>query len=160
MNSKNLDALTASATIYERLGRLDDALGQLDRALALEPEIPALRTSRARILGMSGRHDEAIKEFAALARDYPDDGTYFQYLGDTYAIKKAYEPAVENLEKAARLHPTPTVFRHLAVCYTRMGRISDAVRSLEKFLGNPGDEPAAVIREARSELQRLRAASR
>jgi len=156
----NLDALSVSATVNERWGRYDDALGQIEKALAIEPENVALRKTRARLLGLSGRHDEAIEAFASLTRDYPDDGSYYQFLGAAYAFKKEFGRAVESLETAARLRPDPDVFRQLAVCYKKMDRIPDAIRSLERLLANPGDENAAAIRQARAELERLRALSK
>ena len=159
-NPYDLEALSVSATVLERLGRPDEALTHIDKALTIEPGNAALRKARGRLLGSSGRLEEAIDVFAALTRDFPDDASGYRYLGDTYALKKDYGPAVENLEIAARLRPDPIVFRHLAVCYAKMGQVAEAVQALEKYLADPRDEPAAAVRQGRAELERLKALSR
>jgi len=157
VNPDNLDALTVSALIYERWARLDDSLSHLERGLAIEPENEFLRAAYARNLGLSGRVDEAIEAFSGLARDYPDAAYYYQNLGIAYGIKKDHARAVENLEKAIALQPNPKAYFNIAIAYREMGRIAEAIKALEAFLSNPGQESAESIREAETELARLKA---
>jgi len=159
-NPSSLDALTVSAIIYERWGRLDDALSQLEQALAIEPENEFRRMTYARILGMRGRLDEAIEAFAALARDYPGDPSYSQNLGIAYGLKKDYDRAIESLEKSLSLQPAAKTYINLAAAYYGKGRIADAVRTLESFLADPGEEKPETVEEARRELARLKASLR
>jgi arylsulfatase A-like enzyme/Tfp pilus assembly protein PilF len=154
-NPACLDALTVSAIIYERWGRLGDALGQIEQALAIEPENEFRRVTYARLLGMSGRLDEAIEAFSALARDYPGDPFYSQNLGIAYGLKKDYDRAIENLERSLRLQPSPKSYLNLAAAYHGKGRIADAVNALESFLADPGEERPETVEEAKRELARL-----
>ncbi len=157
VNPRCLDAFTVSVLIYERWGRLSDALAVLEKALAIEPENEFLRFSRARDLGMSGRVDEAIQAFSVLARDYPAEPIYFQNLGIAYGIKKDIDRAIENLEKAISLKPSPRSYFNIAQAYEAKGRTADAIRALERFLADTGRENAADVKEAKEKLARLKA---
>ncbi|MDW7759026.1 MAG: sulfatase-like hydrolase/transferase [Acidobacteriota bacterium] len=156
LNASNFDALVVSALAHESRGEIVDALGFLQKALDIEPGNESLRLSYARNLGRSGRTDEAIRAFTALARDYPEDGTYFYNLGVAYGIKKDFGRAIENLETALRLSPSPRIHLSLAAAYLAAGLEDKAVRALEAFLADPGDEDPATIRGVREELARLK----
>ncbi len=68
-----LDARSDLATIFNRLGSHDQALAQLDRVLAADPQRPGLHFNRGVALWGLRRHEEALDSFtAALVRDPAD----------------------------------------------------------------------------------------
>jgi arylsulfatase A-like enzyme/cytochrome c-type biogenesis protein CcmH/NrfG len=156
VNPESLDALTVSVIVYERSNRLPEAMDYLERALKLDPGNEFFRMTYATNLSRVGRLDEAIRFFSALTRDFPDRAVYFQNLGIVYGMSKDTDKAIENLEKAVALEPSPKAFYSLATAYANKGRLADAVRALESYLADPAGESEATVRRVRAQLEILK----
>ena len=90
------------ARSLRRLGRLQDALEDNDRAVALEPDRAFLHAARARTLRKLGRHEQALDAYetaARLAPDVPyhhiDSGRTLRDLGRHERSLKAFTAAIE-----------------------------------------------------------------
>jgi tetratricopeptide (TPR) repeat protein len=70
-------------SLADRGLKLDDALGLVQRALAIEPSNPAYRDSLGWALFKLGRSTEAATELTAAARALPDDDSVWDHLGET-----------------------------------------------------------------------------
>jgi adenylate cyclase len=102
--------------------RANDA-GQaaLDRAFALNPDLPEARSIKAGILSFAGRHDEAAAEIAAALRLDPESyEVNRRAAGLSYGRGRLAE-AVPYLEKAAALMETDVASPAMLVsCYTSL----------------------------------------
>jgi tetratricopeptide (TPR) repeat protein/uncharacterized membrane protein YhaH (DUF805 family) len=72
---------TAAASSYrtrayalETMGRLQEALSDLDKAIALEPDWSPYYLARVYLLSRMGRYDDALKDIATLLRRDPNSG--------------------------------------------------------------------------------------
>ena len=155
LNPKYVEALTVSAGVMDTFGRLEEARGFYERALAIEPRSLFLRMSYAMNLASSGLIDRAIDVYQKLCEDYPEDAALRQYLGIAQGMKGDYASAIENLKQAVSLRPTPTAYFNLAVAYRNTGDLREAVRYLGLYLDDPRGESEANIAAARAELARL-----
>jgi len=156
-NPRHFDALLASARILDLTGQKEDAQNHYRKALEVEPENKVARKNYASSLASTKRFDQAISIYIGLKKDYPDDWEILQYLGIAMGLAGDVSSSIENLEKAASLHPNPVAYYNLAVGKKQMGDLEEAVRYLKLYLGNPEGEKEETINIARAELQNLEA---
>ncbi|MBN2207588.1 MAG: tetratricopeptide repeat protein, partial [Candidatus Aminicenantes bacterium] len=155
LNPRNIDALTIRAGILDASGRKDEAIGDFERALAVEPESRYLRMSYAGSLASVGRLSEAILLYEGLIEDFPEEQAFYQYAGIARSYLGDYDRAIQLLERAVAIRPTPVGYFNLAVAHDRSGRPDEAARYLRLYLENPRGESEANIQRARAELERL-----
>ncbi len=68
-----------------------------------------------------------------------------------------FAQAAAAFERSYQDNPVPVVLFNLAFAYRGQGRTIEALRTLERFLQNPGNTPADRITSARDELTQLTA---
>jgi tetratricopeptide (TPR) repeat protein len=137
------------------LGRLAEALSEIDLALEQDPLSPAFRTEQARMLVCLKRYDEAAESFRR-ALDF--DSNFFLALHGL-ALLRAYqqrsEEALALVEHAIQIHGrwSRTLFP-LGIVHAVTGHISEARRVLEELLElrRAGYVPAAGIAEIYASL--------
>ena len=120
-------AYSVSAEWLARQGRAQEALAQIDRALALAPNEADTHVSQARILNRTGRAEEAEKSVRLAMRLNPHYGPdYLIVLGQALFHQERYEEAEEIIKRAAKLQPTlGQNYLTLASIYGHLGRTKD-----------------------------------
>jgi serine/threonine protein kinase/tetratricopeptide (TPR) repeat protein len=117
------------------IGRDDEAVAEVNRAVELDPVDPSELTRLAAVHYVARRYDEAI---VAASRAIDIDPTYaFAYdrLGRACTEKGMYQRAIVALETAVKLSGGPITHGPvLGRAYALAGRRSDAVRVLEELL--------------------------
>lgn len=154
-NPRYFDALLGSAWMLDLIGQKDDAQGYYRSALEVEPENKFARKNYADSLASTQRFNQAIEIYLGLKEDYPDDHEILQDLGIALGYVGDISQSIENLEKAASLHPNAVTYYNLAVAKKKVGNIEDAVRYLRLYLEDPEGEPEDSINAARAELKNL-----
>jgi arylsulfatase A-like enzyme/Flp pilus assembly protein TadD len=157
-NPRHFDALLASARMLDLAGQKEEAQNYYREALEVEPENKFARKDYASSLASQRKFDQAISIYLGLKADDPDDWEILQELGIALGLVGNISQSIENLEKAASLHPNPVAYYNLAVGKKEMGNLEEAVRYLKLYLGNPEGEKEETINIARAELQNLEAA--
>ncbi|HTX49107.1 MAG TPA: tetratricopeptide repeat protein, partial [Caulobacteraceae bacterium] len=108
--------------LHRNHGRANDG-GQaaLDRALALNPDLPEARSIKAGILSFAGRHEEAEAELAAALRLDPDSYEVNRRAATLSYARGRLAEAVPHFEKAAALMETDFTTPGLLVsCYAAL----------------------------------------
>ncbi len=115
-----------------QIGRNDEAIAYLERALALEEEYPYL-------LGLGGlyllkrRFDDAEKMLKRAVLFEPLDSAVHHNLGVVYSEKGEYQKAIKKFERVLELNPSSAnAYYNLGVVYTKMGKKDKAVRFFDK----------------------------
>jgi arylsulfatase A-like enzyme/Flp pilus assembly protein TadD len=157
-NPRHFDALLASARMLDGTGQKEEAQNYYRKALEVEPENKLAREDYASSLASVRRFAQAISVYLGLKEDYPDDWEILQKLGIAQGLVGDVTQSIENLEKAAGIHPNPVAYYNLAVGNKQAGNLEEAVRYLKLYLGNPEGEKEETINIARAELQKLEAA--
>jgi TolB-like protein/tetratricopeptide (TPR) repeat protein len=117
------------------LGRLDEALAEIQRARELDPLSLPHNTVLGRIHYYRGEYDQSIEQLSAtidLDQGFP---VAHLFLGDAYREKGLYRDAVEVQEKAVTLSRNSWFLGHLGSTYVESGRRNEAltlVRELEQ----------------------------
>lgn len=128
-------AYSISAEWLARQGRPEEALAQIDRALALGRNEADTHVSKARILNVTGRAEEAEKSVRLAMRLNPHYGPeYLIVLGQALLHQKRYGEAAEFVERA--VNRQPDLSQHyvtLAAIYGHLGRTKDLDAVIEKI---------------------------
>jgi tetratricopeptide (TPR) repeat protein len=120
--------LLAIINMYKR--RYDLALGQIDRALEINPSDADIYGQRGIILVWAGRIEEALPWLEGSLRFDRANNVIFQNLCFAYFFLSRYPEAVESCDRALSRSPSRTVqlqaHPFLAATYAEMGRSQDA----------------------------------
>lgn len=102
------------------------------RALELDPESAAVRTSYSDYLSMVGRHEDAIEQ-SRLAEDRaPLSSVVARRLGWAFYMGRRYDEAIVQLHNVLAVEPTYSPARTLlARAYAMAGRYDEAVQQVE-----------------------------
>ncbi len=93
------------AEFLAEMGRLDEALETIERALLHDPRSRAIQATRAFVLLLARRFDEAVAQAELVLKIDPDYPMALIRLGLGYAAKGMYADAVRALRKAAGSAP-------------------------------------------------------
>jgi len=98
------EARTQIAAIYERRGRFDRALVEVERASKLDPSRD-LDLYTANLRGKSGDFDGAVSHMERLLAEHPDDDELLFNLGVIYGEAKRTEEAIGFMQRALERNP-------------------------------------------------------
>ncbi|MCX7974139.1 MAG: sulfatase-like hydrolase/transferase [Candidatus Aminicenantes bacterium] len=155
LDPENFDALVSIAWIYSLLGEKETARKYYEAALSIEPENKFVRKNLAHNLATSGFLERAVAIFESLIQEFPDDYEIWQDLGIAYGHLNNLDKAVECLEKAVNLKPTPTAYYNLGVAYKKKGELAEAIKYLRLYLDKAAGENEEKIRSVRYEIKWL-----
>ncbi len=105
----SIQAHTARAEVLMALDRLDEALADLDHAVAANIRNLGNRHQRAVLRMLSGRHDEAIVDFDVILRRGPNQEALFAR-GLAKYLKHDWGAAAADFQAVARLSPNNRKF--------------------------------------------------
>ncbi|HEX6045084.1 MAG TPA: tetratricopeptide repeat protein [Pyrinomonadaceae bacterium] len=121
----------------------DDAQGALkesQRALELNPKLPAVQAWHGRVLMRLGDTDKAKIAFKNELAANPNDFDSNLYLGMLLRHDRQIDEAVSHLRHAVELRPREQYARyHLAAAYAAAGKPNDALPLLEGVVKEHGD---------------------
>jgi tetratricopeptide (TPR) repeat protein len=122
------------------LGRLDEALMELNTAQQLDPLSMAVNNDLGRALYYARRYDEAIEQYRKIIQLYPSSADAHLNLALTYAEKSVLESAIRELRTWANLSgDEPQAL--LGYTYAVAGRRDEALRILGEL-----EERAKTVR--------------
>ncbi len=140
-----VEARIALADVLGAMGRTDEAVQQLEAAVAADPlHHPAAWNNLGFIHLQAGRTDAAEQPLETAVQLDPDFAEARVNLGSLYLLGGRLEPAVEQFEQAIRARPDyAPAYGNLGVAYAQLGRTAEARRMFERLLVlNPGDQRA------------------
>jgi TolB-like protein/Tfp pilus assembly protein PilF len=118
-------------------GRFDEAVGEIKKALELDPLMPLFYAWSVGLHWSVGRPDEAIVEFAKALELDPNNGLAYFHGGAAYFIKALWNKAEETLERGKKLFAPPGWMEGmLGFMSLRKGDGEKAARILEVMIEN------------------------
>lgn len=116
------------------MGRIDDALAVIDAALVHDPMSPAILSTRAFVLWMARRFDEAVDQAEAVLDIDPAYPMALIRLGAAHAGKGDWGHATRAFRRAAAAAPDlPACYGLLGYAQGRAGNRPQALAALEKL---------------------------
>ena len=140
------------AAAYRELGRRDDALRHVRRAVSLQPNLVAAREELAALLVRAQRYDEALAAIEAAERDGRQTAALLTYAGLIEGYRERWPAAVERFEQALRLDPGHSrTHLYLGHALIGAGRVAEARSALA--LAAAAGVPAHDVAAARARLK-------
>ncbi len=129
------------ATHHMALGRTDDSLTQVRKAVELDPLSMIILTDAARNLYLARRYDEAINQYQRSLDVDPNFPIAHKGLAEVYAQIGKYDEAVSEIERAIALSGRSIfILDDLGYIYARAGKREDARKVLEDLDRLANDE--------------------
>jgi TolB-like protein/DNA-binding winged helix-turn-helix (wHTH) protein/Tfp pilus assembly protein PilF len=116
------------------MGHVDEALGELAKAQALDPLSAVIATDYGKDLYFARRYDEAIAQLQRAIELDPNFVSAHNWLSDTFLEKRMYAEAKAELEKTKPFKEERVYIRQTAYLDARMGKLNDARKALEQSL--------------------------
>lgn len=160
---ENPDILWAKATFLERDNKIDQAIEIYDRLYSINGDNQVVANNLASLLVTYRSNEDDLARAIAVGKRLR--GTKFPPFQDTFGWLQYrqgnIDEAIAYLEPAANaLYSDPIVQFHLGKAYLAAGREEDALAQFRKAAGLANEnDPRAQIAEAKSEIERLAAAS-
>jgi tetratricopeptide (TPR) repeat protein len=123
------------AVYYSQVGRLEDALGDIDRSLALKPNEQETLLECARIRTGLGRFEEAERYLLRALELNPNRAVAFADYGNLRTAQKRFEDAVEQYNQAIN-REAGVWYWHKSRAYAlfRIGRFEESLADLNHAL--------------------------
>ncbi len=138
------ESLNNAALSLERLGRFDEALPLLRRAIELSPQKWSYRFNLGHIRGRMGDWEGAVADYKEADRLFPDDHVTLFNLGLALQRQGKDDEAIGPLSRAAQLETgDPSLLLALAKSYQRLERTDELKSTLRRFLRMAPDSPVA-----------------
>jgi len=142
MDEKNAEAWAWLGEANQQTGQLEEGNAELDRALALNPNLSTVRGLRGLYFQRIGNFRQALAEFQVAAALEPKNPTWFVSIGESHAKLGDLIRALQAYQTAATLAPEdPSYWRLLAIfCAQNNVNIKD--------VGVPAAQKAVVLSKA------------
>jgi len=130
-------ALNASlGDLYLRyLGRVDEAIPYLEKAVGLDPDLVEARRNLAHAYRASGNLDRAVTEYLAVLERNPSDQETFDALWEIFAGREKYEEAEAVYARILEANPDNLLARwHRANLLALQGRTMEATEVCRDIL--------------------------
>jgi len=116
------------------LGRLEEALRHLRRALQLDPLSPIVHTAAGGCLYRMRRYDESAETLRGTLQSNPAFGHAHWSLGRVLLEQGRHDEALKRFEDAARIMgQIPAALAELGYCYARIGRRDEAHCTIQEL---------------------------
>jgi TolB-like protein len=123
------------ALLLENLGRLNEALAEVERALALDPASPQANANHAGILVDLHRYDDALAELNRLIAANPEFPVNYGIRGEVYRRLKNQDAAVADEATAMKKNGRPEWAEAFAAGY-RKAKLKGACMAMIEVLKN------------------------
>jgi len=110
------------------LGRFDEAVAEMRKAVELDPLSPIINTNLGATLLTARRYDETIEQLHKTLELEPNFVPAHYNLHRAYLLQGRHEEAIAEWQKCYELNPDPGSFVELGHAYALAGRSSEAER--------------------------------
>jgi tetratricopeptide (TPR) repeat protein len=138
------DLFNAGLRLHQA-GRLVEAEGLYRRTLATRPDHPDALHLLGVIANQSGHHELSVQLIAKAIRRDTSNPLYYSNLGLSLQALNRCEEALENYDRALRLHPEyADAFFNRGVTLQKLQRLEEAVKSYDRAVAERPDYAEAL----------------
>jgi len=132
-------AHTGLGNVHFKKGRLDDAIVEYKRALAIDPNYSEAHYNLGITYANNSMLDEAISEFKKALIINPNFTEAHFNLGVTYKKKDMLDEAISEYKKALNINPNlARAHNNLGLAYIKKGKLDESISEYKKALAiNP-----------------------
>jgi tetratricopeptide (TPR) repeat protein len=123
------------------VGRVSEALHEIETAMVLDPLSPAIRVFRSAILYSARRYDDAIEQAQGALEIEPANAVAYYYLAAAYEQKGLFTEAEADIRRALQLAPRdPLLVAESARLAARMGDAAGALKIARNLIARRRQE--------------------
>jgi tetratricopeptide (TPR) repeat protein len=135
------DELVANAEVMMGSGRIKEAVGTLEKAVASDPGHKAAQHMLADIYNENGEPQKSIDIYSRLIQQDPEDYNLYNSRGYAYGRSGSAEKALEDYNKALSIKPDfVNSLGNRAAVYLRGGNIELAKKDYEELVKNDQEQ--------------------
>jgi len=132
---KHSDAWHLLGSIAHQLGKHDQAVDFIGKAIAISPRTPLFHYNLGLVLEASGKLDQAVQAFQQAIRFDPDSAEALNCLGKALKSQGRFEEAIKMYNQALRLKPDyTTAYFNLGNALKAVGRLDQATEKYGQVL--------------------------
>jgi predicted negative regulator of RcsB-dependent stress response len=126
----------ATAAVYEKANRYEEAADQYEKALKVAPNHLVTMLSYAHMLDRQGRLEQASQIYVNAVKTHPKEAAAHNDLGLCYARRGMPAEAIQSLTKATELMPNRELYRNnLASVLVEQNKSDEALAQLKAVHG-------------------------
>ena len=135
----NFEALNSLGGVFRRLGKYDESIKVLDRALKLK-DSSEVKYNMGFTYKLMEKYNEAAECFTAVIEDNPGDVLAYNHLGAIYAKRGDHKKALQTYWKGLQVDQNhPVLHYNSALSFLAQGKFDEARNSYENALrAKPG----------------------
>ncbi len=142
----DLDALFGLALAYKKMGRIDLAIGELERARHLSPQDGGVLRELGSCYFLNGRLDDAVSLLRESLVIYPRDILSLYYMGRAYQEKGDLEASLDSYLRAKEINPDfVDLYYSLAMVYGKRGDRCNSHRNFSTYFKKRGEVKYALV---------------
>jgi tetratricopeptide (TPR) repeat protein len=146
----NFHAWSNRAAVYLQIGDLAAARADIDRALVLNPNDPALLENRIVIAREAADWQTVIRDATWLLEHFPAQAPTLVERGRALGAESHYTEALADLERAVKLDPTASAFFFRGMARYYLGQYEAAVEDYTAALTVSSEEVPAYLWRCRA----------
>ncbi|MGD0253364.1 MAG: tetratricopeptide repeat protein [Verrucomicrobiota bacterium] len=121
--------------VFAQQGRTKEAIAQLQKALAIEPDYAEPHFDLGNIFLQQGRIEEAIAYYQKALTINPDDADIHNNLGNVFLQQGRMDEAISSYQKALAINPNyAEAHNNLGKAFRQQGRLEEAITHFQKAL--------------------------
>jgi predicted Zn-dependent protease len=142
----DVDARYGLALAYKKMGRIDLAIGELERARHQSPQDGGVLRELGICYFLNGRLDEAVSLLRESLVIHPRDTFSLYYMGRAYQEKGDLQAALDSFLKAKEINPNIVdLYYSLAMVYGKMGDRCNSHRHFGTYFKERGEARYALV---------------
>ncbi len=143
--ANDLDGLYGLALTYKKMGRIDLAIGPLERARHLSPQDGGVLRELGICYFLQGRLDDAVSVLNESLVIHPRDNLSLYYKGRTYQEKGNLEASLDAYLRVKEINPDSVdVYYSLAMVYGKRGDACNSHRNFSTYFSKRGEYEYAL----------------
>lgn len=137
-------SLVQQGISLEQAGRVDDAIAEHEKALALDPELVLAHANLIILYGRTNQPQKAEEHFRAAVRLNPNSADSYYNYGVTLLKNRRTEEAEEMFRRAVEVNPFhPQALQNLGVIREQEGNLNEALEFYRKAVERQPDYAVA-----------------
>jgi predicted Zn-dependent protease len=142
----DLDGLYGLALAYKKMGRVDLAIEELERARHVSPQDGVVLRELGICYFLNGRLDDAVSLLRESLVIHPGDILSLYYMGRAYQEKGNLEASLDAYLKAKEINPDIVdLYYSLAIVYGKRGDQCNSHRNFSTYFNRRGEVKDALI---------------
>ncbi|MDE5836378.1 MAG: tetratricopeptide repeat protein [Paramuribaculum sp.] len=151
---RTVPVLANRATVYEALGKYDEALSDCNRILAIDTANVRARAMRINYYMRKGKASDAEADLDTLLQYSPDNQLALILAGNIYTSTGRYAEAISPLTKVIEKDPQAEYYAVRALCRIMTGNLNDASSDIAEGLRiNPSEGELYLYRAVLNKMR-------